>query len=540
VPVVAPTSWNFADLVATVAATQPDAVAIRQGDRTVSYGEFLGRIDALGTALAADRPIQDKVGVYLYNCPESLETSMAALYARLVPVNTNYRYGDDELEYLWGNADCTSVVFHGTFTERVDRLRARCGHVRTWVHVEDDTDPCPDWAVPYESLARPSGALHEIDRDGGDLLLLYTGGTTGIPKGVMWDQNGLFRRLNAGGIRRFDLDGTLEDVRAKVAQEGPAARVLPSCPLMHGTGLFSSIETLAEGGEVVLLASRRFDAEELADTIERTATNVAVIVGDPFARPLLDALRANRPERIASLNAIISSGAMWSEEVKRGLLECNRGLMLIDAFSSSEALGMGTSVTIADATAHTAQFSLGEGVRVLGEDGKDVEPGSGTAGLLALPGTLPLGYYKDEAKTDATFRTIDGTRYSIPGDWAQVAADGTIQLLGRGSQCINTAGEKVFPEEVEEALKTHPLVRDACVLGVPDDRYGEVVMAVVELTDGQAPTESVLIDHVRSQLAHYKAPRRVRIVPSIGRTPAGKMDYARNRTELQEWLATPG
>jgi acyl-CoA synthetase (AMP-forming)/AMP-acid ligase II len=538
---VVPTSWNFADVFATVAATQPDAVAIRQGDRTETYGELLGRVDALGTALAADRPLQDKVGVYLYNCPESLETSMAALYARLVPVNTNYRYGDDELEYLWGNADCTSVVFHGSFTDRVDGLRARCPKVRTWVHVDDATAPCPSWAVPYESLATPAGPPRTVERSGEDLLLLYTGGTTGIPKGVMWAQDGLFRRLNAGGIRRFDLEGTLEDVAAKVAEEGPGARVLPACPLMHGTGLFSSIETLAEGGEVVLLASRRFDAEELADTIERTATAVAVIVGDPFARPLLDALRAGRPERIASLSAIISSGAMWSEEVKRGLLDFNRGLMLIDAFSSSEALGMGTSVTVADATAHTAQFSLGEGVRVLGEDGTDVEPGSDTAGLLALPGTLPLGYYKDEAKTDATFRTIDSVRYSIPGDWAKVAADGTIQLLGRGSQCINTAGEKVFPEEVEEALKTHPDVRDACVLGVPDERYGEVVMAVVEPTDGRALDESTLIDHVRSQLAHYKAPRRVRTVPTIGRTPAGKMDYARNRTELQEWLAAaPG
>jgi acyl-CoA synthetase (AMP-forming)/AMP-acid ligase II len=530
--------WNFADVFEAVATTQPDVVAVQQGGVAVRYGQLLGRVDSLAAALVGRGAApNDKVASYLYNCPQSIETTMAALHARLVPVNTNYRYGDDELAYLWDNADCVAVVFHGTFTERVERLQERCDRVRTWVHVDDDTAACPDWALPYESLAKASGALEVIERSGDDLLLLYTGGTTGMPKGVMWPQDALFRRLNGGGIRHYDLDGSLDDVAAKVALEGPGARMLPACPLMHGTGLFSAIETLAEGGTVVLLASRHFDAEEFADTIERTATDVAVLVGDPFARPLLEALKSGRPERIASLRAIISSGAMWSEEVKHGLLECNPSLMLIDAFSSSEALGMGTSVSIADAESATARFSLGAGVRVLDEDGNDVVAGSGVAGRLALPGTLPLGYYKDDAKTDATFRTIDGTRYSVPGDWATVDADGAIQLLGRGSQCINTAGEKVFPEEVEEALKTHATVRDACVLGVPDARFGEVVMAIVEPPDGIDADEATLIDHVRERLAHYKAPRRVRIVPTIGRTPAGKMDYRRHRAEMADWLA---
>ena len=516
--------WNFADVIERVALAQPTVAAIRQGDVTWTYAELVARADALGASLlerGATR--EDKVGVYLYNSPEYLATTLGTLLARLVPVNTNYRYGDDELAYLWDNADCVAVVFHGTFTDRVERLRARCDRVRTWVHVDDATAPCPEWATPFEDLAAPRPERTARDRSGEDLLLLYTGGTTGMPKGVMWTQDALFRRLNAGGIRRYDLDGPLDQVRTVLDRDGAGPGVLPACPLMHGTGLFSSIECLAEGGTVVLLESRRFSADELLDTIQAAEARVAVIVGDPFARPMLDALRARGTgESIASLGAIISSGAMFSQEVKAGLLEFNEALLLIDGFSSSEALGMGTSIVGASGQVRTAEFTLGEDARVIDEDGADVAPGSDLPGLLALGGRLPLGYYKDQDKTDATFRILDGRRYSVPGDWARVRADGSIQLLGRGSGCINTAGEKVFPEEVEEALKTHDAVRDACVLGVPDERWGEVVMAVVEPAEGAAPSEAELVEHVKARLAAYKAPRRVRIVPTINRTPRGE------------------
>jgi fatty-acyl-CoA synthase len=530
--------WNFADVFEQVALTQPDTVAIRQGDRRVTYGEMLARVDALGVSFRDRGSVdQDKVGIYLYNSPEYAEAAMASLYARLVPVNTNYRYGDDELAYLWDNADCTTIVFHGTFTERLETLRARCEGVANWVHVDDGTEPCPPWAEPYESLAAPRAVRTTIERSGEDLILLYTGGTTGMPKGVMWPQDDLFRRLNQGGVRRYDLEAPLSSVAELVAQ-GPTATIVPACPLMHGTGLFSSIECLAEGGTLVLLASRRFSGDELLDTIEATQANVVVIVGDPFARPMLEALRArDSGASIASLNGIISSGAMFSEAVKQGLLEFNDHMLLVDAFSSSEALGMGNSVVGASTTRATAEFTLGEDVRVIAEDGTDVVPGSDVAGRLALGGRLPLGYYKDDEKTAATFLELDGARYSVPGDWARVRADGSIQLLGRGNQCINTAGEKVFPEEVEEVLKTHPSVRDACVLGVPDERWGEVVMAVVEPRPATSPDEAELIAHVKERLAHYKAPRRVRVVDTIGRTPAGKMDYARHRTEMTAWLA---
>ncbi len=531
--------WNYADVLECVALAHPQAVAIRQGDREVTYDELLNAVDALGTALVErGAGIQDKVGIYLYNCPEYLVATMGALYARLVPVNTNYRYGDDELCYLWDNADCVAVVFHGSFTERVERIRVRCPRITTWVRVDDGTGPCPDWAEPYAALAEPRAHRTAYARTGDDLLLLYTGGTTGMPKGVMWPQDDMFRRLNAGGMRRYDLEAPLADLSVLLARDGLGPRMVPACPLMHGTGLFSSLECLIEAGTVILLESRRFSGDELVDTIERTQANVAVIVGDPFARPMLEALRAREGrDPIASLQGITSSGAMWSEEVKQALLALHPAMVLVDAFSSSEALGMGNSVVGGGISRKTAEFTLGEDVRVLAEDGTDVVPGSDVAGMLALGGRLPLGYYKDEAKTAATFRVLDGKRYSIPGDWAKVRENGSILLLGRGSQCINTAGEKVFPEEVEEALKTHAAVLDACVLGVPDERWGEVVMAVVELSDGETPTEAELIDHVKGRLAGYKAPRRVRI-DAILRSPSGKMDYAGNRASFTEWLAT--
>jgi len=534
------TSWNYGDVLEAVAVVHPGAVAVRHAERELTFGELLARADALGQSLAErGAGLQDKVGVYLYNSPEYVIAAVAALHARLVPVNTNYRYGDDELAYLWDNADCTAVVFHGTFTERVERLRARCPRVTTWVHVDDGVGPCPPWAEAFDALSAPRDVRATHERSGDDLVLLYTGGTTGMPKGVMWPQDGLFRRLNGGGMRRYELDAGLEELTVALERDGVGPPVVVACPLMHGTGLFSVLETLVEAGTVVLLASRRYDPDELVDTVAETAAAVVVLVGDPFARPMLDALRSNgRGDRIASLRGIISSGAMWSEEIKRGLLEVNPSMLLIDGFSSSEALGMGSSVMGAGLSRHTAEFTLGEDVRVLAEDGAEVVPGSDVPGMLALGGRLPLGYYKDPSKTDATFKMIDGKRYSVPGDWAKVREDGTILLLGRGSQCINTAGEKVFPEEVEEALKTHPTVADACVLGTPDERWGEVVMAVVEPRDGVVPDEAELIAHVKEHLAHYKAPHRVRVVDSIGRTPAGKMDYARHRDELAAWLSS--
>jgi acyl-CoA synthetase (AMP-forming)/AMP-acid ligase II len=535
------TDWNYADVWETVADIQPDLEALAQGTRHLTWAEFDRGADGVAQFLL-DLGVQkqDKVAVYLYNSPEYLQSTFAAMKAGLVPVNTNYRYGDDELVYLWDNADAVAVVFHGAFCERVQRILDRVPGVKGWLWVDDGSGPCPDWATPYEHAAKSAAGRVRAPwgRDGDDLYMLYTGGTTGMPKGVMWRQDDLFTLLLSGSTRRYDPDGGLEGVRRMLSAEPGGITLLPACPLMHGTGAFTANTVLADGGRVVLLESRHYDPTELLDTVEREKVNGLVIVGDPFSRPLLAELDAHPGKwDLSSLAMMISSGAMWSEPVKERLLAHHPNMLLADAFSSSEALGMGQSISGGGTAAKTASFTLGANVKVLDDDGREVEPGSGQVGVLALGGRNPLGYYKDEEKSKRTFKVIDGVRYSIPGDYAQVDADGTIHLLGRGSVCINSGGEKIFPEEVEEALKTHDAVRDAVVVGVPHPTYGEQVVAVVELADGATlPGEDDLIGHVKDRLASYKAPRHVRAVDTIGRAPNGKVDYKRHRGESMEEL----
>jgi acyl-CoA synthetase (AMP-forming)/AMP-acid ligase II len=530
------TLWNYADVWETIADTIPDAPAQTHGSRRVTWAESDVRADGVARALVdAGLQQQDKVAQYLYNAPEYLESMFACFKAGLVPVNTNYRYREDELVYLWDNADVRAVVFHGTFAPTIEAVRSRVAAVKTWLWVDDGMDACPDWAVAYEdaATANPGRTVAPWGRSGEDIFLLYTGGTTGMPKGVMWRQHDVWRAYSRPSslVQRLGLPGPIDSeeqdlaaVRARVV--GPGLVVLPACPLMHGTGMLTGINAWRGAGCVVTLTARRFDAVELLDTVARDRVNAMSIVGDPFARPMVEALDAE-PGRwdLSSLVYIVSSGAMWSESVKQGLLRHKPELFLADAFGSSEALGMGNSLTTAGDVQATARFEVGEFARVVTDDGRDVVPGSGEVGMVAVGGELPLGYYKDAEKSERTFRVIDGRRYSIPGDFATVDADARIVLLGRGNVCINTGGEKVFPEEVEEALKEHPAVVDAVVVGVPDERFGEAVTGVVEAKPDT--NEADLIAHVKGRLASYKAPRHIVFVESLARSPSGKADYAR-------------
>lgn len=530
------TGWCFADVWEAVADQLPDSPCLTQGHTTRSWSQVDRRADGLArTLLNEGAAPQDKVAQYMYNCPEYLETVFGCFKAGLVPVNTNYRYTADELVYLWDNADAIAVAFHGAFTSTCAAIRDRVPRIRTWLWVDDGTEPCPEWAIPYEEAA--TAATDRVSapwgRSGDDLYMLYTGGTTGMPKGVMWRQDDLAVNLGQGLGMGLPEEADPAWLDGRFTQPGPVG--LPACPLMHGTGAFASLGLLSVGGSLVLLRSRTFDPIGLLDAIEQAEVNMVALVGDAFAKPILRALDES-PGRwdLSSLLGIVSSGVMWSEDTKQGLLAHRPEMMLIDAFSSSEALNMGQSIAGSGQSAKTATFQLGENSIVVGDDGRPITPGSGEIGRLAVGGRQPLGYYKDEEKSAKTFITVDGKRYSCPGDYATVAADGTISILGRGSVCINTGGEKVYPEEVEEVLKTHAAVADAVAVGVPHERFGEAVAAVIEPHPGNTVDQATLIDHVRANLAAYKAPRKVVMVDTIGRAPNGKVDYSRLRAVAAE------
>ncbi|MER5669632.1 AMP-binding protein [Pseudonocardia alni] len=530
--------WNFADVWEAVADAVPDRAAQLHSGRTSTWAGFDRRADGvaaglLGAGLIAQAP----VAFALYNGPEYLESVFAVLKAGLVPVNTNYRYGPDELAHIWNDSGAAAVVFHGALTTAVAATRERVPGVRFWVHADDGTEPCPDWAVPYDALAAsgPARVRAPWGRSGDDRLLIYTGGTTGLPKGVVWRQDDFYRVSDVA----HDPDvADLGHVRARVAaRPGPVG--LPASPLMHGTGFAFAGTLLSRGGTVVTATARRLDVVELLDLVATHRVSALCIVGDAFCAPLVEALEAE-PDRwdVSCLRAVSSSGMVWSDGMKQRLLAHAPDALLVDLLSSSEASGMGRSVTSASRRGD-GRFRLGRDSIVIDEHDRPVEPGSGVVGRVAVRGILPLGYHNDPEKTAATFPVVGGERVSVPGDHAVVEADGTVTLLGRGSTSINTGGEKVFPEEVEAALCSHPDVADALVVGVPHERFGAVVAAMVAVRGGAAGAADDLgdrlVEHVRARLARYKAPRYVMPVDSVGRGPNGKADYPSVRRRIDEW-----
>src|SRR4051812_12405111 len=512
------TAWNFADVGEVVASRLPDAPALVHGERVIDWRTFDAHADGLAAALLdAGLGRQAKVAHHLYNGPEYLETTYASWKAGLVPANTNYRYGADEVVALWENADVEAVVFHSSLTATVDAARPRLPHIALWLCVDDTGDAAPpDWAVPYaEASESGARAAAPWPRTGDDLWLIYTGGTTGAPKGVMWRQDDLLRVLNGRAAVPLPVEtGTVDDVAARLAAPGPVTLI--ASPLMHAAAQVRAFPTLNSGGSVVTLTGRRFDAVEVLDTIERRQVTALAVVGDAFGRPLVDALDAE-PDRwdISSLQLISSSGALFSETVVRALLRHNPQMSVIDVVGASEAMGVAFATWTADSTFAGGHFVPSPDTRVL-DDGR-----------LARRGNIPLGYYKDPERSAAVFPIIDGERWSVPGDYAAIDDDGSLLLFGRGTTSINTAGEKVWPEEVEAVIKELPAVADVGVVGVPDERLGESVTAVVVLVAGTGPDieEDAVVAHVKSRLAHYKAPRRVHFVESLERHENGKLDH---------------
>ncbi len=530
-------AWNFGDIIDGVSAVlPPDAPALIHGERVIPWGEATGRSNRLARALIAlGAAPGDKVAFYMHNRPEYTETLAACFKARLVHVNVNYRYTPDEVHYIFDNSDAAIVVYGEEFRRNIEAIRPRLTKVRAFVEV----GPRGGFAQPFEALATsgdPSPLA--IERSPDDLFFIYTGGTTGMPKGVMWTHNDL-RQITLAAARALGpVPETLDELVAAARQIGPGPASVIAPPLMHGTGLLTAMGGLLGGGAVITLPSLHFTATEMLDAVDRWRPANLTIVGDPFARPLAEALDRD-PGRwdVSSVQRITSSGVMWSLEVKRALLRHMPGAALADAFSSSEALGLGTSIMTAAGEIRTAKFALGPRARVFDENDQPVLPGSGVRGMVAVGPPHPVGYYKDPEKTARTFREIDGVKYSIPGDWCVVETDGTLTLLGRGNACINTAGEKVFPEEVEEVLKTHPDVEDALVVGLPDPKWGQSVTGVVRLHDGRSLDESALIAHVRQSLAAYKSPKRIVTGDVNLRAPNGKADYKSATSFAVETLA---
>jgi acyl-CoA synthetase (AMP-forming)/AMP-acid ligase II len=510
------TRHSFARAWRTVAELAPERIALVCGERRVTFAQFDERAERFGRVLRdAGLVPGDKVAIMCVNTPEFMEAFFAAQKVGCVPVNVNYRYVGAELAYLLDNSDAAALIFHDQFASTVrDALAALPAERRPRVVCNVERD--------YERLLataddEPIG--YEPSPD--DLIFVYTGGTTGSPKAVMWPSDDLY--VSLWQMARPGTDPP--DVAASMRAGKRAATLLPACPLMHGTGLFITLSTLSGGGTVVLLDTLRLDAEAVWSAIERERVQVCTIVGDAFARPMLAALDAE-PERwdLSSLRAITSSGVTWSPETKRGLLAHLPGITLIDSLGASEGIMTRTETRAADDIA-PARFKASDRLVVVTDDGLVAEPGDGRIGMLGVGGAIPLGYYKDPEKTATTFRTVRGRRYSIPGDYATVESDGTIRLLGRGSACINTGGEKVYPEEVELSLRSHPDVFDCVVVGLPDARWGEMVVALVQPTDDARLDGDALHEHCRHSLAGYKVPKRFVALESLQRSPAGKADY---------------
>jgi acyl-CoA synthetase (AMP-forming)/AMP-acid ligase II len=524
---------HFATIWESIADAVPEHDAIVQGERRLAWGDYDDRSARLAQAfLDAGLTADSKVGMFMYSCPEYAETQYAAFKIRAVPINVNYRYLDDELHYLLDNADAEAVVFHASLGDRIARIRDRLPKLKLLVQVLDD-DPL-DGFDEYESVVAAHAPAERIERSADDIYMLYTGGTTGMPKGVMYEMGSFCATYLASMPMLLGLDAIEDpaDIAAAakaIVEAGNAMVSMSGPPLMHGTGVWLGLMAPhLYGATAVLPSARSFDPDDILHTIEREGVKLLIIVGDSFGRPLLRLLEelaeTDSVPDLSSLGLIISSGAMFSTEVKQGLLEFMPTTALLDALGSTEG-GMATNMTMKGMETQTATFSAMPTTKVFDENDSEVEPGSGGIGLVATSAMVPIGYYKDEEKSRKTFRTIDGVRWSFPGDLAIVDADGTIHLLGRSSQCVNTGGEKVYPEEVEEAFKEHPAVFDCLVFGVDDERFGQRVAAVASLEAGSDATADEILQGLRERLASYKLPRNLVIVDRVPRTGSGKADY---------------
>ena len=536
---------DFASVWEMVADLVPENDALICGEEIVSWKDYDHRSSKVASALVkAGLGPNSKAGLYLNNSNEYLIGQNAIFKIGGVPINVNYRYVEEELIYLLDNSDAEAVFYHACYSSRINEIAKSLPNIKAWIEVPDGSKSDFDQAMQYEEILQNYSPMERITRDPETVYMLYTGGTTGMPKGVMYKQGEflafLFRTLKAMGYDvPEDLNNLEESIKTSKAND-QFIKSLVGCPLMHGTGMWlGAFLPLLLGGTVITTSNLGFDSDKLWKQVQdKKATNI-VIVGDAFAKPMLDSLNTaketNNPYDISSVQVIISSGVMWSSEVKQGLLS-HHDMTLMDTMGSTEG-GIGSSVTTRDNPSETAKFSINPGVIILADDGEILEPGSKKIGLIGTSGLVPVGYYKDEEKSAETFREINGTRYSFPGDYAKFASDGTITLLGRGSNCINSAGEKIYPEEVEEALKKNDDVFDCLVVGMPDEKFGQKIVAVVSTVDNKELDQSQLIEDTRKTIAGYKLPKVIIFTNEVQRAPNGKANYKWAKSFAEEKLS---
>ena len=527
---------NFASLWENIADLIPNETAIICGDQKKTWSEYDVVSSKLATGLSqAGLKTYSKAGLYLHNSNEYLEAQYSIFKIGGIPINVNYRYKSEELLYLLDNSDCETLFYQACYGDQINKIKNSLPGIKIWIEVEDGSESLVDGCVLYSSLIQTCNEMSRWKRPEDIIYMLYTGGTTGMPKGVMYNQaefiQGMFKTLRGMGYELpadlSKINEYISDLHAK--KELPVSLV--GCPLMHGTGMWLGCFVPHNlGGAVATIPGLGFDPDKIWQECSRVNVTNIVIVGDAFARPMLNALEIakenNQPYDLSSLKQITSSGVMWSAEVKAGLLK-HHDMRLMDTMGSTEG-GMGASVSTRDSLAETATFKLNPGMIVLKDNGELVEPGSDETGLLGISGDMamiPIGYYKDAKKSAETFREYKGTRYSFPGDYAKIESDGSIILLGRGSNCINSAGEKIYPEEVEEALKKDPLIFDCLVVGMPDERFGQKIVAIVSTVGNKIIDESEILANVRERLAGYKLPKIILFSEIVERAPNGKANY---------------
>ncbi|MFV1364173.1 acyl-CoA synthetase [Mycolicibacterium elephantis] len=525
----------------TVAASIGDREFIIQGDRRYTYAQVVERANRLAaylhtrglgchterSELQGHEVGQDLLGIYAYNGPEYVEGMLGSWRARVAPFNVNYRYVKNELHYLLADSGATALIYHAAFAPRVAEVLPNLPHLRVLIQIADDSgNDLVHGAVDYESIVA-SGAAEPppVEPSPDDLYVLYTGGTTGMPKGVLWRQHDIFMTSFGGrNMATGELTTSYDQIAKRVA-ENPGTKIFTLPPLMHGAAQWAVMTALSTGQAVVFPTTpARFDPDEVVRTIEKEKVLAVQVVGDAMARPLADAIERSSAD-LSSMAVVANGGALLTPTGKQRLIDVKPGLIVMDGVGSSET-GIQMNHMSAPGAVSTGKFNAGPDTFVAAEDlSKILDPGHDGIGWLAQRGYVPLGYKGDAEKTAKTFPVIDGVRYSIPGDRARHLADGGIELLGRDSVTINSGGEKIFAEEVETAVLSHPAVADVVVSGRPSERWGQEVVAVVALVEGASADADELIEHAAKSIARYKLPKAVVFRPAIERSPAGKADY---------------